>query len=100
MRHSVAAALLLASCSQTQIVTPRQTNGCAIASKGTEVTCDGKPFATIKTYFCSTEACPADALPPGAPRCSGRGLAVRDFFARYEYSIVEGTRRKVDDNEF
>jgi hypothetical protein len=35
MRHSVAAALLLASCSQTQIVTPRQTNGCAIAAKGT-----------------------------------------------------------------
>ena len=30
----------------------------------------------------------------------GRYLRWRDFFARYEYSIVEGTRRKVDDNEF
>jgi hypothetical protein len=153
MRHSVAAALLLASCSQTHIVTPPRTNACAIAANDAVVTCDGKPFATIKTYFCFTEACPANALSPAGPKCSCQGLAVlyeggtvawlyrgsdladalvRGYYEKhgdcetkglcvaglirlspegrylrwwnsftwYEYSIVEGTRRKVDDDKF
>ena len=105
IRQSVAAAILLASCSQTQIVTPPRTNACAIAAEGADVTCDGKPFATIKTYFCSTEACLANALSPDGPDCSCSGLAVlyQDGTVAWLFrgnDLADGTRRTADDNKF
>jgi hypothetical protein len=43
----------LTACASTRIVPPHGAQGCALAASGTEISCGGQPFASIKGYFCS-----------------------------------------------
>ena len=140
------------ACSETQVVPPPKSGSCTTAVSGNEVTCDGKKFATEKTYLCFDEPCSGKAL-SGASDCTCQGLAVlyadgalawlyrgsgfddaivrgyyqnsrdcetkglchaghirlspdgrhlrwSDFFKRYDYSLLDGIQRTVDDGKF
>lgn len=151
MRKLAVAALLLVACSETQVVPPPKSSSCATAVSGNEVTCDGKKFATVKTYFCFEGPCSDKALSAGDCTCRGLAVLYKDgavawlyrgeglddalvrgnywnksdcetkglchagsirlspdgrhlrwwnFFKWYDYSLLEGTQRTVDDGKF